>query len=478
MRMQMHEESICKIFAENTTDLMSIIDCKGILRYASTSHEYILGNPPQYYVGKSVFEFMLGEDLSNVKDFFQDVVKFGKSGTIQVKYLHKDGHNVHLESNLKAIVEENGEIKNVISVSRDVTKRIKTEAALVEAEARYRSLVEDSLVGVYITQDGILQYVNPRFAEIYGYEQEEIIGTEVLSYIIPEQRQYVADIIQNRLKGKSISPFHAQIRRRDGQIIDLEIHGALTIYNGKQATTGTVLDISERIKAEERIRRSEKLAVVGELAAGIGHEIRNPLAAIRGFIQILDLEKPKNKEYKQFILYEIDRMNTIVSELMYLAKPQATNFEKHSVHKILHEVITLLGPYAMLHNVQIVTKFDFSPYQLLCDKNQIKQVFVNVIKNAVESMLERGVILISLTEKKDSLRIKIKDNGCGIPKDKIPKLGDPFNSKKKTGRGLALMTCFKIMDHHNGKMKITSKVGKGTTVEMIFKEDTMPTIAT
>lgn len=463
----MQDKLFHQLIAEHTSDLISIIDLNGSIQNATPSHQIVLGIDFESFGQSCVFDYIHPDDLPFVKDAFRRLVETRQPIIMLLRYRHAIGSYLQLECRFKFLLTEDNGNACILSVCRDITERKKTEIALMETESKYRNLVEESLVGVYITQNGILQYVNPRMARIYGYEVDEMVGTEVLSYIVQEQREFVADIIRKRLNNESTPPFQIQIIKKDNSIVHLEVHGTLTIYNGKPATTGTVVDITDRIKSEEAIRRSEKLAVVGELAAGIGHEIRNPLTAIKGFLQLMDLEKLKNMEFRNFILSEIDRINLIVNELMMLAKPQVKNHEEHALASILNEVITLLSSKASLENVEIETRFE-SDGIMICDKNLFKQVFVNLIMNAIESMPKGGRVVVQLYSTNQTHIIGVTDEGCGIPEYRIPKLGEPFYSTKEKGTGLGLMTSFKIIREHNGEVRIESAVDKGTTVEIIL----------
>ncbi|MEB3102612.1 PAS domain-containing sensor histidine kinase [Ferviditalea candida] len=463
----MQIELFYQLIAEHTSDLISIMDLNGIIQNATPSHQCVLGIEFESFEQTCVFDYIHPDDLPIVKDAFQLLVETRQPIILQIRYRHANGSYLQLKCRLKPLLTEDNGDALILAICRDITKRAMMENALMETESKYRSLVEESLVGVYITQNWILQYVNPCFARIYGYEVDEMIGTEVLSYIVPEQREFVADIIRKRLDNNSTPPYQMQIIKKDGSIAHLEVHGALTVYNGKPATTGTVVDITDRIKSEQAVRRSEKLAVVGELAAGIGHEIRNPLTAIKGFLQLMDLEKLKNMEYRNFILTEIDRVNLIVNEFMMLAKPQVRKYEEHALATILNEVVTLLSSQAALVNVEIVTRFE-SDGVMICDKNLFKQVFVNLIKNAIESMPKGGRVVVQLECLNQTHVIRVTDEGCGIPESRIHRLGEHFYSTKEKGTGLGLMTSFKIIQEHNGEVRIESALDRGTTVEIIL----------
>ncbi|NUK31539.1 Cache 3/Cache 2 fusion domain-containing protein [Parageobacillus sp. VR-IP] len=220
-------------------------------------------------------------------------------------------------------------------------------------------------------------------------------------------------------------------------------------------------------QSEELLRKSEKLAVVGELAAGVAHEIRNPLTSLKGFIQLLK-EGERNQMYFDIIEAELERLNEIVDEFLLLGKPNPVKKAYHHVSDMLQHVMKLLEGQALLHHVTVQYSIDEQLPPLYCDENQLKQVFINIIKNAIEAMPNGGMLRIEAKLRLDSVLICITDEGCGIPKERMATLGEPFYSTKEKGTGLGLMVSFKIVEAHGGKMEIHSEEGKGTTVCLLF----------
>lgn len=226
-------------------------------------------------------------------------------------------------------------------------------------------------------------------------------------------------------------------------------------------------DITTLRQAEERLSRTEKLSVVGELSASVAHEIRNPLTSLKGFVQLLQMEDDKHQDYYQIMLDELNRINHIVGELLLLAKPQHLKYTKMSIQKILNDVISLLAVEATFYNVQIEVNFPKEDIIIECEPNQLKQLFINVIKNSIEASSNDSTISISLDRTaQDKIAIKVKDNGIGISKELLQKIGEPFYSSKEKGTGLGLTVSFKIVQSHNGTISFDSEIGNGTLVNI------------
>jgi PAS domain S-box-containing protein len=226
-------------------------------------------------------------------------------------------------------------------------------------------------------------------------------------------------------------------------------------------------DITTLRQTEERLNRTEKLSVVGELSASVAHEIRNPLTSLKGFVQLLQMEDDKHQDYYQIMLDELNRINHIVGELLLLAKPQHLKYSKLAIQRILNDVISLLSVEASLYNVQIESKFPKEDIILECEPNQLKQLFINLIKNSIEASNNDSKISVSLDQiERDKIAITVKDDGCGISKERLQKIGEPFYSSKEKGTGLGLTVSYKIVQSHNGHISFDSELGCGTTVNI------------
>lgn len=227
-------------------------------------------------------------------------------------------------------------------------------------------------------------------------------------------------------------------------------------------------DITNRVNAENLLIKAEKLSIVGELAAGIAHEIRNPLTALKGFVQLMSkTANGKDSAYLTVMFDELKRIESIVNEFLVLAKPTIEHHRRHLLKDILNEVCIVIQPHASIQNVKIEISQQAQTPTLLCDKNRMKQVFVNLLKNAVEAMPEGGVVQIDAKQLDDNqIAIYITDHGMGIHEDDVNKIGEPFYTTKPTGTGLGLMVTERILESHGGSLRINSEVGLGTTVRV------------
>ena len=226
-----------------------------------------------------------------------------------------------------------------------------------------------------------------------------------------------------------------------------------------------VRDITERKKTEELLNKSDTLAAIGQLAAGVAHEVRNPLTVIKGFIQLFQINKEDQEKYFDLMLSEIERIEAILQEFLSIAKTDEISTEKKNIYQIFKNVVSLMNTKAIMTNIQVELYTNSKDIIIECSENQLKQVFINILQNSIEAMPDGGRISIHIKEiGKDGIIISVIDKGIGIPEERIKRLGEPFYSTKEKGTGIGLMLSYKIIESHQGNISIMSEVGVGTTV--------------
>ena len=341
---------------------------------------------------------------------------------------------------------------------------------MIETEKNYRQLIETIPDAILIYFEGTILYVNEAGKCLLGAnKKEEILGQSIYRIIHPSYQEIARERLDQIHKNIAVTNnVEQKIVRLDGKIIYVEVSSRLIHFEGKQAFYPflKMLLIKKR-KRKVLLQKSEKLALVGQMAAGIAHEIRNPLTSIRGFIQLFQSKYTEDEQHFKLVLSELDRINLIVGEFLVLSKPTAVEFKEKEITTLIKDVVTLINTQAIMNNIQIVEEYRSVLPKVVCEENQLKQVFINLLKNAIEAMPNGGIIEVKVLEKdKDKVSIFITDQGMGIPEERIPKLGEPFYTTKEKGTGLGLMTCYKIIENHDGEMNISSKINKGTLVEV------------
>ncbi|MGM0878265.1 MAG: ATP-binding protein [Bacillota bacterium] len=346
------------------------------------------------------------------------------------------------------------------------------------SEENYKHLIETIPDSILIHSQNVFLYVNEAGKNMLGAQKkDDILGKPIYDFInLNYQGLAMKRLKQLREENKPTNNVEQKLIRLDGKIIFVEVSSRSIIYEGKEATLSIVKDITDKKETTEGLlQKSEKLALVGQMAAGIAHEIRNPLTSIKGFIQLFKSKYTSEEEYFNLVLSELERINLIIGEFLVLAKPTAVVFKEKEIKSLIKDVVTLINTQAIMNNIQIFVEFEPDIPMIVCEENQLKQVFINILKNSIEAMPNGGIIDVKVKVKvkvkekeKDKVSINFIDQGLGIPEDRIPTLGEPFYTTKEKGTGLGLMTSYKIIESHDGELKISSKISEGTTVEVIL----------
>ncbi|MFY0543806.1 ATP-binding protein [Brevibacillus sp. H7] len=428
---------------------------------------YRLGLKPEDVVGKELYDFLPQHIASQKEIFYQRAW----NGQEDVAYEGCMNDIVYLAT-LRPVYKH-GQVVQVISSCIDITTLKQTLSALHESEERFRQIAEN-IDEVFWIADPVTQkflYLSPAYEKVWGLSCKEFFQdpNKMFNVIHPEDRERIVKAQEELAMGT----FHQEYRiiRPNGTVRWIRDRGFPVIVDGKlHRIVGIAEDITDIRDSEEFLIKSEKLAVLGELAAGIAHEIRNPLTSLRGFVQLLQKQpEVQNAIFTDIMLSEINRINEIVGDFLVLAKPTASNYMKKDICAILRHVIFLMESICHLRNINMEHTFDCEQYFIECEENHVKQVFLNIIKNAMDAMPNGGKVTIEVKQwNQQQIRIRIKDNGCGIPEERMRSIGEPFYTTKEKGTGLGLMVSYRIIQNHKGKIEITSKVGQGTIVDIVL----------
>ncbi|EIT84736.1 sporulation kinase b [Fictibacillus macauensis ZFHKF-1] len=222
----------------------------------------------------------------------------------------------------------------------------------------------------------------------------------------------------------------------------------------------------ERIRMKEEIERAEKLNTMGELAASIAHEVRNPLTVVKGFLQLMQKEEDAHKQpYLPLVLSELGRAEVIISDYLNFAKPEFKKIEVFSIPNVLTDIVLLLNALAVKNGVELHEEIQNNAF-LLSDRNQLKQALVNFVKNAIEATPEGGTVHVCFFVKGQQAYIRIQDTGKGMTKEQLDKIGTLFYTTKEKGTGLGTAVSVRIIESMNGKVTFMSEQHKGTEVRI------------
>jgi two-component system nitrogen regulation sensor histidine kinase GlnL len=320
-------------------------------------------------------------------------------------------------------------------------------------------------------------------AEVLAGRSARRAAGRALKELVPPDSSLIRHLADAVRTGESRSEAETTLETPDGRTVPVSIVTAPLFNRGGQveAAVAVLRDISRIRELEAEVRRGETLAAAGRMAVGLAHEIRNPLGAIRGAVQLLARElgsESRFAEYTDVLVKEVDRVNRIIEMLLDLARPVQLRLAPLNLHQLLERVALLLGETAHAQGVAIIRRYDPSLPPILGDEDRLVQVFHNLVRNALDAMAQGGRLTLTTRISKSPLfskidlgagqrtmvEVQVADEGTGIPPGIQAKVFDPFFTTKEHGLGLGLALCHRILEEHKGAVRIESAEGRGTTV--------------
>ncbi|CAG5085841.1 PAS/PAC sensor signal transduction histidine kinase kinA [Thermobacillus xylanilyticus] len=465
------------------------------IEYVSPSVERVLGYRPEEVTGKSGVLYILPEDLSRIgihllaADHDDGTEEAAASsvphvaevtedyqanfGVRDIRVRHRDGRYIWCRATFSIVRDELGVVERIVAVGRDISDKKRSEEELRRSRAHLQLAHRIAGLGHFewYPETNELYWSDEMYA-VFGFSRTDFASDwEAYEKIVhPEDRPVLREYFVERLRETDQElKCEYRIFMPDGSVRTIQTIGKWMRDEYRQAPllVGIVRDITIESRTEELLRTSEKLKMAGQLAAGIAHEIRNPLTSLKGFSKLLRKATGEQADrYYEIMDQEFVRIEMILGELLVLAKPQASVYQDWDIRLIVHEVADLLSSQAILNNVIIQEQATPEACIVRCDKNQLKQVFMNVVKNAIEAMPSGGLLIISIERDETDVLVHVIDQGSGIPEDQLRRLGEPFFTTKEKGTGLGLMISHKIIEEHDGNIRYVSRSGEGTTVSI------------
>lgn len=353
----------------------------------------------------------------------------------------------------------------------------------------YKSLIQNLNSGLIASDlHGEINFVNQAAAKMLNYNRQELLGKNIKDlFAADEESQKCLRAVF--LPNKRLNDKEVNFLLKDGSIIVVGLNSS-QLHDENNNFEGIILlfrDLTEIRHLKGQIERMEKLALLGELSAGIAHEIRNPLAGIRAAAQLLQENTHHNPIQVQIIeriIREVDKANKLLKEFFKFAKPGKPNLKFHDIELLIDGVYLLLAPQLRKKNIEFHTDFANDSSQVYVDDTQIEQVLINLFLNAIDAMPEGGRLSIKTYSKNINLMnpsmnhlemdnnklcyvyVEISDTGCGIPEQNMKKIFNPFFTTKGHGLGLGLPICSRLISENSGNLDLESKVGQGTKITL------------
>jgi two-component system sensor histidine kinase HydH len=334
------------------------------------------------------------------------------------------------------------------------------------------NLVQHMPIGLVAVDNNFkLTSVNQVAKSILLLADEEVIG-ENAEQVLPEELWQMLTNLDNE---REIVEIEIDCNVSASKIIPLEV-GATLLHDENRTFLGYVLllkDLTEVRFLRKEIARSQRLASVGRLAAGVSHEIRNPLSSIKGFATYFKEryhDVPENQQISNLMIQEVDRLNRVVGQLHEFARPIKISKTSIKVGTFIENSLKLIERQAVENNIEIQSSITPEVDEVFIDPDRINQVFLNLYLNAIESMGNSGKLTVTLATnvRKGGIKIQVEDTGTGIGKDDMTNIFDPYFTTKASGTGLGLAIVHNIIEAHNGDIKVDSRLGRGTIVTILL----------
>jgi two-component system NtrC family sensor kinase len=438
-----------------------------------------------YETKEEFLEIDIAKDLYvNPEDrkAFQGLVeKLGFVKDFEVEFRKKNGERITVLLTAHAKRDQDGRIIGYEGINIDISDRKRMEKELKEANDFLMNLIESSVDGIIVTtMKGNILIFNKGAEDILGYKADEVVGKLNIRSIYPPG---IAKEVMEKLKSPDyggvgkLTSFPILHRRKDGEMIEGDLSASI-IYDeegNEIASVGIFKDLRERLgmerelqKTQQALLQSEKLAAMGRLTSQIAHELNNPIYGIMNTLELLKTEIPpesKRRRILELSLSETQRLSEMLRSMLSFSKPEEEKRRPIKINELVEGILLVMEKQMREVNINVETYFDSEIPEVMASTNQMRQVMLNLIKNAKEAMPKGGTLTVRTSREDDKVLIHIQDTGIGIPEEIRDKIFEAFftTKQKVKGVGLGLSVCYGIIKDHGGEIKVKSKEGKGTT---------------
>ena len=343
--------------------------------------------------------------------------------------------------------------------------------SLARIKAFSDNLVENMPIGlIAINERDEIISLNQTAESVFGYSFRDIFGKKARD-ILPEPCKTLLEALKVE---KKVIEKEIECSVKDGRIVPLEVI-ATVLEEGTGDFLGYVIlfrDITEILHLKKEMERSQRLASLGSLAAGVAHEIRNPLSSIKGFATFFKeryQDNPEDRKTAEIMVQEVERLNRVISQLLEFARPMDMNRRWDSIQEIIRHTLKMIEGEAGEKKISIYADIPSEPGNIFIDADKITQVMLNLCLNAISAMDRGGTLSVALSMPHNRMvQIDVSDTGAGIDEENLSRIFDPYFTTKPSGTGLGLAIVYRIIEAHNGEIRVESERGKGTKVTVIL----------
>ena len=457
---------------ESAVDGIVVIDARGLIEAFNPAAERLFGYSEREVVGQNVKMLMPAPYRDEHDGYLARYRQTGEARIIgigrEVQGIRRDGtvFPLHLSVGEMAV---DGETKYT-GILHDLSARVGLESRLRTSEERWRSIIESAVDAIIVIDSrGIVEAFNPGAERLFGYRESDVVGRNVSTLMPSPYREEHDGYLSRYLHtgNAKIIGIGREVtgRRADGTLFPLHLSVGEMVLGGQRKFTGILHDLSSRVQMEEQLREQASLVRLGEMAAVIAHEVKNPLAGIRGAVQVIGGRLPKESREAAVVgevLSRIDTLNSLIQDLLLFARPPQPRPAPVDVSPLVATTAELLSSDPALSGMRIDVEGSSPP--LAADAELLKIVFLNLFVNSAHAMRGEGRIQVTIGVADGYCRVAVADAGPGIPSDIREKIFTPFFTTKSRGTGLGLSTAKRLIEAHQGTIQIDCPPGGGTTV--------------
>lgn len=397
------------------------------------------------------------------------VIETGEPAEYEKEYIRKDGSRVPVALTVSMVRGEDGKPAGLAAIIRDITERKQAEAAMRQSEERYRRLVQVSPDAIFVLRGDCIVFGNGEAVSLLGAADEsQIVGRPLIDFVPPEERV----VLQRRFfrveDGQEQVPLFEQLFVRiDGSSVEVEATAAHYRDQEGPAVLVVARDITERKRLQAQLRRTERVAELGTVASGMAHEIGTPMNVILGRAEYL-MERTKEEPIRkglQTIVSQVERITRVMNQLLAFARRRPVEHRALDLRQTIEDNLEIFQERLSHSNIRVETSFAEACPLVHADADQMSQVLINLVMNAIHAMPKGGTLKLALAPDRDMVRVLVADTGHGMPRDVIAKIFDPFFTTKEFGKGTGLgLTVVKgIIEEHSGTIEVESEPEQGTT---------------
>jgi PAS domain S-box-containing protein len=441
--------------------------------FISGNVEALLGYTPEdfYADGNFWWNHLHVDDVTDVQRSMAIMAERGEA-TSEYRLRHRDGTYRRIRDSGRMTKDEHGAPLELVGYFSDITEQHRAALSLQRSEASFRTLIEGSLTSTIIHRGGFTVYVNPAAVAMFGYRTaEEMIGRPALDFVHPDDREAVRRNMQPSLS-RGASSGEARMVRRDGSVFVVEAEGMRLEFDGQPATVVMGRDVTERRELFARMAMADRMLTVGTLAAGVAHEINNPLAYVATNLEVLQMSvaSPELRTLVDEACEGVSRVSTIVRELRALARPEDDTRGPVDLRAVLASSIKM-ARHEIRHHARVLEQYEADLPPVYAHASRLGQVFLNMLLNAAQAIppgrADGNEIRVRARTSPDRQKVyaEIEDTGVGIPSTILRRIFDPFFTTKPTGEGmgLGLAISHQIVRAMDGEIGVDSQPGFGST---------------